>query len=235
MNYVLMGISAVIVLVMTVLLRNKSKFNKTIGSVSWISLSLYFPVEYIVIRGTTVPYHFMHQPMSDLGVTSCGTDTYVLAYYEICSPYHLLMNWTLTLTGVVVFIGAVFLHRRWPEQRQTKIATVLLSIFGVSYGISGIFPADENFMVHTLATFPGMFVQIPALILIGSAIRKYMPKLSKWTFFCAFLTTASLVLLCLQPLFTELPGGLLQRMLYCFVWLWMIVTGIVFLRNKITQ
>src|SRR5699024_7263261 len=155
----------------------------------------------------TAPYHLLNQTMSDLGVTVCGTETYQLAVYEICSPFHLLMNWTFTLTGIVNVVGAIFLHPFWLNIKSTIIATVLLLIFGLSYGLSRIFPTDVNFLIHTFSSLPGMFVQIPAFILIGGAIRTAMPKLAKWSFFCTFLTTGSLILIYLQPVFTELPGG----------------------------
>ncbi len=231
-SYVFMGLLTMIVLGAALLLRNQHEFTKRIGMVSWISLSAYFLIEYIVIRASSAPYHLFKQPMSDLGVTSCGKETYELAAYEICSPYHLLMNWTFTLTGIVTCVGAVFLQQFWPNKRGTKVATVFFVIFGLSYAISGIFPADLNFPIHTFASLPGMLVQIPALILIGRSIRTIMPKLSKWTFFCAFLSTGSLILLFFQPVFNDLPGGLLQRFLYGSVWLWMIVTGIALWRKE---
>lgn len=228
-----MAVLTVIILYMTLLFRNRYEL-KRVGIATWILLSTYFIIEYIVIRATTAPYSLFQQPMSDLGVTSCGTKTYELAAYEICSPLHLLMNWTFTLTGIVIFVGAVFLQQYWPNKRQSRIATVLFVIFGLSYTISGIFPADVNFLLHTFISLPGMFVQIPALILIGLVLRFKMPKLSIWTFFCAFLTTSSLILLFFQSIF-NLPGGLLQRALYGSVWLWMITIGIVLLNKKVTD
>lgn len=225
-SYVFMGLVTIIVLVTALLLRNHHEFTKRIGMILWISLIAYFLIEYIVILAASAPYDLLKQPMSDLGVTSCGTDTYELASYEICSPYHPLMNWTFTLSGIATFAGAIFLQPFWPDNGKARVATVLFVIFGLSYAISGVFPADMNFLVHTLASLPGMFVQIPALILIGIAIRTTLPKLSKWAFLCAFLSTSSLILLFLQPVFSDLPGGLLQRFLYGSVWLWMIINGI---------
>lgn len=231
-SYVFMGLLTVIGLSAALLLRKYHEITKRIGMVSWVSLSAYFFMEYIVIRAAEAPYNLLRQPMSDLGVTSCGTGTYELATYEICSPYHSLMNWTFTLTGIVTFAGAIFLQQCWPNKRGIRAATVLLVIFGLSYAISGIFPADLNFLIHTFASLPGMFVQIPALILIGVSIKTVMPTLSKWTFFCVFLSTVSLILIFFQPLFNDLPGGLLQRFLYGSVWLWMTVTGIVLWKKE---
>jgi surface polysaccharide O-acyltransferase-like enzyme len=222
-----MALLTAAVFIIAILLRNKHQITAKIGFVSWISLSLYFIIEFIVIQATIASYDFLRQPMSDLGVTICGTNTYELAPYEICSPYHLLMNWTFTLTGIVIFTGAIFLHQNWAEGRKSRMATVLLVIYGLSYALSGIIPADVNFVWHTLTALPGMFVQIPALFLIGSAVREQMPKLAAWTRVSAILTAVMLLLLFLQPFFQELPGGLLQRLLYGFVYLWMIVAAIV--------
>ncbi|MGN8646796.1 DUF998 domain-containing protein [Gracilibacillus sp. HCP3S3_G5_1] len=203
-----------------------------IGFISWILLSVYFPIEYLVIQATTAPYNFLTQPMSDLGVTTCGINTHILAPYEVCSPYHLLMNWTFTVTGIVIFVGAICLQQFWPDSKKTKIATGLLVIFGLSYSISGIFPADVSFLWHTLGALPGMVVQIPALLLIGIAIHKTMPILAIWTYISTLLTTCSLVFLFYQPSFINLPGGLLQRILYGSIYLWMTVTAIVLWRKK---
>ncbi|GAB6928948.1 hypothetical protein JCM10914A_29310 [Paenibacillus sp. JCM 10914] len=208
------------------LLRNHRKSMKKMGFISWIALSVYFLIEYIVIQRTTAPYQWLKQPMSDLGVTTCGPDTHPLASYVICSPGHLWMNWTFTLTGLCIIMGAIGLHSCWPASRQTRIATALWVVYGLSYTISGIIPADVNFLWHTLGSLPGMLVQIPALVLIGLAIRKEMPLLSRWTFFCALVTTSVLLLIMLQPVFTQFPGGLLQRIFYAAAYVWMSVTAI---------
>lgn len=231
MSYILMGAVTAAFLTTVLVVKGKYEFTRISGAISWMVLSAYFIIEFIVIRASTAPYNFLKQPMSDLGVTSCGENTYALAAYEICSLAHLLMNWTFVLTGIAVFTGAIFLHHIWPDNIKTKIASLLLVIFGLSYGISGIFPADTNFFIHTFASLPGMFVQIPALIIIAREIKNIMPGLSKWTYFCLVLNLLSLLFIFLQPLFPELPGGLIQRALYGSVWLWMMVTGAVLLRK----
>ncbi|WP_163581087.1 DUF998 domain-containing protein [Gracilibacillus saliphilus] len=230
-SYIWMAALTVISFLIVLLLRNQRTIIARIGFVSWISLSLYFVMEYIVIQATTAPYHFLEQPMSDLGVTSCGKNTYPLAPYEICSPYHLLMNWTFAVTGIVIFVGAIALHQFWPDNKKTSIATVLLVIFGLSYNISGIIPADINFLWHTLGSMPGMIVQIPALVLISIAIRNVKPSLAIFTCICTVVTTCSLILLFYQPPFISLPGGLLQRILYGAVYFWMVITAVVLWRN----
>ncbi|WP_096186444.1 DUF998 domain-containing protein [Evansella halocellulosilytica] len=225
MPYILMALITIITVSLTPFWR-KTKATAKIGMISWILTSTYFIFEYVVIRGTTAPYQVLHQPMSDLGVTICGTDTYALASYEICSPNHLFMNWIFTLTGLVIFVGAVCLHQFWPKKKTNVIATVLLAIFGLSYTISGIIPADVSFIWHTLASLPGMFVQIPAMVIIGLSIRKEMPKLAVWTYVCTAINIITLLLIFLQFSMIDLPGGLFQRILYGSVYLWMTGTAI---------
>ncbi|WP_227995000.1 DUF998 domain-containing protein [Oceanobacillus sp. CFH 90083] len=236
MNYefhaVSMAIVAFIAIAAIFLLRKSNRLSIRIGLISWIALSAYFFIEAIVIRATTAPYSFMNQPMSDLGITTCGTDTYVLASYAICSPYHWLMNWTFFLTGLIILLGAVFLYPLWPKVRSAKIASFFIGIFGVSYGISGIVPADINFNWHTLTALPGMVVQIPAMILISIAIYKKMPCIFWWTIICTSVTTAALIGIFLQSVFTELPGGLLQRILYASVYIWLTGTAVGLWRKR---
>lgn len=221
---IIVGLTAVL----AIFLSRKSSGRQSIliGLISWIALSAYFMIEAIVIRATTAPYSFLNQPMSDLGVTACGTDTYVLASYTICSPYHWLMNWTFFLTGLFILIGAVLLYPLWPKVRSIKIASIFIGVFGVSYGISGIVPADINFYWHTITALPGMVVQIPAMILISIAIYQKMPRIFWWTIICTIVNAAALLSLLLQSVFTWLPGGLLQRILYASVYIWLTGTAI---------
>lgn len=232
---IMMSISALFILIMIFFLRKDKQQSVKIGLIAWIALSAYFFVEYLVIRATTAPYHFLMQPMSDLGVTICGKNTYVLATYDICSPYHLLMNWTFTFTGLAICAGAILLGPCWPKTRKMTIAIALLIIYGLSYSISGIFPADKYFLIHTLGSLPGMVVQIPALWLIIIVIRNNMPALANWTLFCLLCSTIALLLLFFQPVFPGLPGGLLQRILYGSVFVWLPVTAVALWRKQVSM
>lgn len=229
--YIVMTVVTITVLFFSVRLAKKSRWSIALGCLAWVSTIFYFAVEMIVIRGASAPYYFLKQPMSDLGVTVCGTYTYVWASYEICSPLHLLMNWTFVLTGLTTAVGAICLHSIWPNTRKIRMATGLLIVFGMSMSIAGIIPADKNFIWHTLVSLPGMFVQIPALILIGKVIRSIRPKLAQWTFFCVWINSLILALIFLQPVI-GLPGGLLQRLLYGSVYLWTAVTALVIWREQ---
>src|SRR5699024_12402172 len=88
------------------------------------------------------------------------------ATFEICTAYHLLMNWTFTFTGIVIFVGALFVNQCWNDSKLTRVATALLVTYGISYTTSGIVPADISFLWHTLLALPVMFVQITAFLIL---------------------------------------------------------------------
>ena len=224
--YVLMTVLALLVIALLFVLQRWPKPAVVLGHISWLALSLYFLVEYLVIQATTLPYDPLHQPMSDLGVTGCGESLYALSDHAICSPLHLTMNWTFTIAGLATIAGALSLRLWLPPGRKTRAATILWIIHGLSSIAAGIVPADIDFWLHTLGSIPSMVVQIPALILIALLVRGSRPALSVWTWTAAVVTTASLVLLFVQPGPLSIPGGLLQRILYGSVYVWMSVTAI---------
>ncbi|KKK34162.1 hypothetical protein WN59_09445 [Salinicoccus sediminis] len=207
-----------------------SRTSDTAGFMSWILLIFYFPVEWIVTSRMISAYSFMNQPMSDLGVERCMSHAYSLAPYHICSPLSGLMNITFIVTGILIALGAVLLHRFFGEGIGVRIATGMWVVYGLGYSISGIFPADVNFSVHTIFSLPGMVLQIPAMLIIAKTIRDKMPGFSVWTYICAALSALSLVLIVIG-----FAPGLMQRLLYGFVWLWMIVGAIILWRTDITR
>ncbi|WP_420876327.1 DUF998 domain-containing protein [Salinicoccus halodurans] len=88
--------------------------------------------------------------MSDLGVTECMAHAYSLAPYHICSPLSGLMNITFIITGVLITLGAILLHRFWGDSGRTGTATGMWILYGLGYSVSGIYPADINFWIYTV-------------------------------------------------------------------------------------
>ncbi|MFS0726036.1 DUF998 domain-containing protein [Paenibacillus sp. 1P07SE] len=229
--YLLMAGLSLAALVVLVVIQRRQRLASFIGRISWIAISFYFVAEYVVTRATTAPFDPLQQPMSDLGVTVCGEHAYLLADYAICSPMHLTINWAFTLAGLTTIAGALSLRYWLPSLKKTRAAAVLWIIYGLSNIAAGIVPADIDFWIHTLGSLPSMIVQIPALILIALTLRKDRPWLALWTWASAAVTTASLLLLFVQLGPIDLSGGLLQRVLYASVYLWMSVTAIVLWRT----
>lgn len=226
-EYLIVLVLLIIITAILYIYRNKSPYPVKFGLLSWMALLLYFPAEMLIISRTTKPYSIMDQAMSDLGVLSCGSDAYPLAAYEICSPMAHEMNIIFILTGMLIAAGAVLLHRFWGNSKWTVSATILFVIYGLGYTISGVFPADVNFWAHTLPSLPTMFVQLPAMYFIANAVRDKRPGLSRFTFICMIISALSLILIIIG-----FPAGLMQRLLYFSVWLWMGVTAIILWRKS---
>lgn len=222
-------VTVVLIIISSILYayRNTSPFPSRMGLLSWMALLSYFPIELVIISQTTKPYSIMDQAMSDLGVLSCGYDAYPLSAYEICSPMAHEMNVIFILTGMLIASGAVLIHHFWGGSKWTIVATVLLVIYGLGYTVSGIYPADINFLAHTLPSIPSMLFQIPAMYIIARFIRHKWPGLAQFTFVCMSISTLSLILMIIG-----LPAGLMQRLLYFSVWFWMGITAIILWRKS---
>lgn len=221
-EYYFAAIFVCIISIIFIINKDRWRISKSVGFLFWIILILYFPLEAIIINETTEPYHFLTQAMSELGILSCGANTYMLAPHHICSPLAPLMNIIFIVTGILIAAGAILLHRFWGDGTRTRIATGMWVVYGLGYSVSGIYPADVNFWVHMIFSLPSMFLQIPAMIIISQAIKPAMPKLSRFTFICMIISAISLILMAIG-----FPPGLMQRVSYGFVWIWMSAAAIV--------
>ncbi|KMS83201.1 hypothetical protein ACZ91_54405 [Streptomyces regensis] len=214
-------------LALCVALRRRPAARTIVGALAWTLGIAYFAVELPAVAASAAPYDPLVQPMSDLGVTTCGTGTYPLADYAICSPWHDAVNWAFLLSGLVVALGAWCLHPVGARpgahrSRRSILAATLLVTWGLSMASSGLFPADTHFWTHTLLAVPGMVVHIPALLVLRAALRDARPGLARWTGICATVSIATLTGVVAAPLVPGLGelGGLLQRLLYAVVWVW---------------
>src|SRR5699024_3798347 len=95
---------------------------KFFGFLRWIVSVLYFPIEVVAIAISPVPYDFMTQAMSDLGILPCVSDTYLIGNPEICSPASASMNSTFIIQGVFIAARAIILHQYWSDAKKTRIA-----------------------------------------------------------------------------------------------------------------
>ena len=90
-----------------------------VGPAVFISSALYFVVQIVVAWVFTPSYNLIHNTISDLGNTSCGTYGGV----PVCSPRHLLMNVTFCLLGVVMAVGSLLIYQEFTEHpKPQKIA-----------------------------------------------------------------------------------------------------------------
>ncbi|MBM7630924.1 DUF998 domain-containing protein [Geomicrobium sediminis] len=192
-----------------------------IGITAWILSLVPLLYEPIAIAASPVPYNPMLQPMSDLGVTVCKENAYPLVHsLMICSPHYVIVNALFTLSGVAYVVGALALRRFVSE----RLPFVLLMLFAIGAIISGLVPADVNFVAHTIPALTMFFVPV----VIGFyAKRMHVAKVWNWSiFWLMILIFVGMVLTVFFPI-----GGLLQRSFYALVVVWG-VGFMVLLRRK---
>jgi hypothetical membrane protein len=134
-----------------------------LGGLCWI-LSIEFFVGQAIAQaawtGSQV-YSMINDPISDLGVTSCGpwppsgvgsrlAERLGTSYTYLCSPLHNVMNATLIATGALILLGLILTRSAWPKRRLTSWGFAFLAMGGVGKIIVGYAPENVNLIVHAL-------------------------------------------------------------------------------------
>lgn len=185
-----------------------------LGATLWATIPIYHALEFAVLRATSGTHDPLRQPISDLAVTICGPEPYPLSVDYICSPWHMQMNWGFVILGGVVTAGALSLRRVWPRRRSATVSTVALVVFGLSWGASGLFPADVAFLTHTLVSLPGMLAPPIALLALWVVLRTERRGMATWSLTAGVAAVITLVLMTAAIVWGVPPGGLTQRLLY---------------------
>ncbi len=127
------------------------------------------PVQLVVALRWPEGYSITANAISDLGVTTCGQfDEVGTQLRSVCSPWHGLFNMSMVLSGVLIALGAVLLHRWWPG-RSGRAGTSLLVIAGVLLAVVGLAPWDTHPDLHDMAALGQVVVQWLAMGLLAAA------------------------------------------------------------------
>ncbi len=108
------------------------------GAILWMACVQFFVMEQVVRWRWTLPYSFSMNYVSDLGAVGC------LA--QVCSPWHVWMNGSFVLQGLLIAGGAILTWKRWNV--PGRIGMGLLMICGVGVVIVGLVPEDANGGLH---------------------------------------------------------------------------------------
>ena len=122
-----------------------------VGPAVFISSAVYFIVQIVVAWVFTPSYNVIHNTISDLGNTSCGTYGAV----TVCSPRHLLMNVTFCLLGVVMVVGSLLIYQEFtehpkPEKIAARVGFTLMAVGGFGTILVGAFPENTISSLHIL-------------------------------------------------------------------------------------
>ncbi len=201
-----------------------------IGAIAWMVQPGYVLIELIVAAASTVPYSFGDQTISDLGAVTCTEIVYPAGPVSVCSPLHPLLNGSFVVFGLLIAVGALFLHRALPRGRAILAATVIWVAVGVSTVATGLVPLDVDLGLHSLVALPS---------LVGAPIALAFLAVGLWASNRALavgLASAAAVSLLGAVVFLATAasrewGGVWERLGFWPTYLWLPVVAGVLLRS----
>lgn len=147
-----------------------------IGALLWALCFQFFIAEQLTRSAWPIPYSWSQHMISDLGAVTCGV--YPPSGIQlpggvrtICSPWHVLMNSTLVLQGLLIIGGALLLRPVLMQGRAARKAISLFLIAGASLIVVGLAPEDTGLYFHVAAATVQMPSSNLALMLLGVSLR----------------------------------------------------------------
>ena len=129
----------------------------------WIFAVQFFIAQIVVQSAWTTQFSLAANFISDLGNTTCGM--YNALY--VCSPWHVLMNISFSLQGIIILAGAVLARPVFARERSSLLVFVLFVLTGLGMIGVGLFPEDVNNRGHVISAGVQFVTGNLALVLIG--------------------------------------------------------------------
>lgn len=151
----------------------------TVGGVAWIAGTLvYFIAQPLVASAWTPGYSWLHNYISDLGNTACGSFAvpHGTTMY-VCSPRHGAMNSAFILNGVLFGCGAVVLRKFWPAKTVARRAIALLVVGAVLKVVVGLAPENVDVSLHLLGALNVPLGSV-AILMLSASGRQSRPAVS---------------------------------------------------------
>lgn len=186
---------------------------RAVGALAWTLACGYLMAEVLSAGAWTTPYSFVHNSISDLGVTTCTAMS--------CSPLHALMNLSFVAMGLLMIVGALLLRGHLPHGRLHRWVVALTVITGLSTAATGLFPTNHGPMIHLAAVLPGFVARHIVLVLLAWGLWNHRRWAALWSTACALAGLAGAVLLA----FPRVHFGVTERIILYPLPIWMGVTG----------
>lgn len=142
------------------------------GALMWAVQPLYVVAEVGTALTATAPYTLANNTISDLGATTCTSIGYPFGEVPVCSPWHLLLNSSFVVFGLLIAIGALLLRGWLPSGPAATTSVALWVLSGLSSIATGLVPLDQNLELHAVVSLPVFVAQPLALLATGVALRQ---------------------------------------------------------------
>lgn len=170
-------------------------------------------------------YSIRRNFISSLSTTECLNQ----AGKFVCSPWHLTVDITWVVVGVLIALGAYLLRSVFPQSRQAHAGLWLLGANGIGLAVVGANPDNLRPVLHSTGGAVGGIGGVLGLLFLGLALRRD----SFWR--CFGYTAIPLAILSgvsapLMSVSTNWVGLFESLLVYPVTW-WMTAAGIHFLLN----
>ena len=200
----------------------------TAAGVVWICAAQFFVAQAVAQSRWTTPFSLATNFISDLGNTTCGP--YGGSY--VCSPWHLLMNASFVLQGVIIIIGAVLARQSFAGRLWGAVVLPLLIVTALGIAGVGLFPEDVNNPAHVVCAGTQFITGNVAMIVCGVAARRE----KRWRTFAAVSAALGVAGLLATGLFVEGYGlglgvGGMERVAAYTLPVWLVMSGVLMVRE----
>jgi hypothetical membrane protein len=202
------------------------------GAIDWIAAIQFFIAQIIVQSAWTTPFSLAANYISDLGNTTCGPYPAGSTMF-VCSPWHVWMNASFILLGVIILVGAALIWRAFPSGQARTIGMVLLALAGPGEILVGLFPENVNITPHSIGAAAHFVSGNLGIVVLGgglAATRRQTP-LAIYSIISGSLGLLATALF-ISGHFLGLGIGGMERLAAYPLPLWLVVIGVSLLRHR---
>jgi hypothetical membrane protein len=203
-----------------------------LGAIVWLLAVQFFIAQAVVQSAWTTPFSLRQNFISDLGNTTCAPYPLDSNSY-VCSPWHAWMNASFIALGLTILFGGTLVRTAFPSGIWRAPGFALLWLAGVGIIAVGLFPENEKIALHRLGAAGHFVLGNLGMALLGVALlrakgRRALAVYSIVSGVAGLVATA----LFINDHYLGLGIGGMERVAAYPLPLWLMVTGLSFLRNR---
>jgi hypothetical membrane protein len=198
------------------------------GAFLWVLSLQFFAVQAIVQSAWSTPFSLAHNMISDLGRATCGPLFRAPGIDAACSPWHLLMNLSIMLNGVLIPAGALLTRRWWPGGRSMTAALWMIAATAPAHFLVGLFPSDTGPLMHMIGAGIILALANPGMVLAGISAWRQQRAAAVIAAMLGVLGIAG-TLLFLRTIDLGIGLGGMERVAFYPLPLWSGITGVMLL------
>lgn len=202
-----------------------------LAAIVWMLTAQYFVAQLVAALAWPSGYDWIHNSVSDLGVSTCGPD----GSDTMCSPLSVFFNLSLIAVGVAIVLGAVLVHGCLRGGWPCFCAFGCLATAGVGTIVLGMFPSDTIDFVHHVGVILAIFGATAGLLILGIAPVTLSEKIRWYTVGTGIVSLVGIVLVGLYFIYGVGFKGVAERVASYPVTLWFTVFGLYLSRRGTSE